>query len=313
MSSPPPIPLLTTPALRALTQADSLPAVVSVRNLSALLLRGATDAWDRPLRPQPLLISSEIAFTEPFDTASATDKLGSDTIHYGNLSKSLLDTVNTYFSPTSTAAAIPGEPQESEWDALLVLNQLFLDLTGSGLDGANPASDDDGAGVQTKKPGFLEKSLGRIGLLTVSLTLPKASLLGEGVCLTASAGFDAEGKMTARALGLEVRRLRIPTLVGVNPNEREARQMLVVSVGVEGVRVRGDRYVRVEGAVVKALEESSFETLEALGAHLIDKVEETFVNGEDYTVWVRMEKPIAVPLAECPVVEVRRVVKDYHR
>lgn len=53
--------------------------------------------------------------------------------------------------------------------------------------------------------------------------------------------------------------------------------------------------------------------MEALGAHLIDKVEEVFVNGEDYTVRVKIEKPIAVPLAECPVVEVRRVVQDYYR
>ncbi|KAK4181609.1 hypothetical protein QBC36DRAFT_317442 [Triangularia setosa] len=187
----------------------------------------------------------------------------------------------------------------------MVLNQLWVDLTGGSLDGQQQRDD--------KERGFLKGSLSRIGLLSVTITLPKASLLGEGVSFTASAGFDNQGKMTARSLSMEIKRLRVPTLVGVNPNEREARQMLVVSVTIDGVSVRGDRYGRVEAGVVKALEESSFETLEALGTHLIGKVEEVFVNGADYTVKVRVEKPIAVPLAECPVVEVRRIVKDYYR
>lgn len=124
-----------------------------------------------------------------------------------------------------------------------MLNQIFVHLTGLSIDGVR------GDGTP-----FLGGSLDRIGFLGVKLTLPKASLLGEGVSLTASAGFDNTGKMTARALGMEITRLGVPTLVGVNPNEREARQMLVVTVGIEGIKVRGDRYVRVEKAVVKVSE-----------------------------------------------------------
>ncbi|KAK0748178.1 hypothetical protein B0T21DRAFT_406716 [Apiosordaria backusii] len=301
-------PLLTTAHLRSLTQADSLPAVVSVRNLSAVLLRAARDGWNRPLRPQPVFISAEIAFREPFDSASQTDKLGHDTIHYGNLSKALLDTVEFYFGPGATAAIDhEGKAEEGAggWDAQLVLNQMWFDLTGTTLDGREEG---DKGGRS-----FLGGSLSRIGLLSVTITLPKASLLGEGVGFTASAGYDEQGRMSARALSMEIKRLRVPTLIGLNPNEREAKQMLIVGVTIEEVNVRGDRYTRVEGTVVKALEESSFETLEALGTHLIDEVEKVFVNARDYTVKVRMEKPIAVPLAECPVVEVRRVVKDYYR
>ena len=69
------------------------------------------------------------------------------------------------------------------------------------------------------------------------------------------------------------------------------------------------------------MEKSSFETLEALAAHVADKILGDFRipgNGGDddqssrtttrdrgWQVGVRLEKPIAVPFAECPVVEVR--------
>ena len=62
------------------------------------------------------------------------------------------------------------------------------------------------------------------------------------------------------------------------------------------------------------MEDSSFETLEALGACIADRVLSVFhpsnqelsdVDGSGWQVHVRMEKPTAVPLADCPIVEVR--------
>ncbi|KAK4196367.1 hypothetical protein QBC40DRAFT_287389 [Triangularia verruculosa] len=312
MSEQPSIPLLPTTTLLSRAQQQQqqqhqqptdFPAVIRVQNLATTLLTASHDAWNRPNRLQPCLLSCSISFKHPFSSASSTDTLaGGDTIHYGILSSTIRDTVETNFGPSSrhstTAEGGSGTTTQT------VLAKIWQDLTTTSYNGT-PS--------QVKKPGLLSPSLERIGLLSVTVTLPRASLLGEGVSFTASAMYNGAGEMEARAMEMNINRLRVPTLVGLNENEREARQMLVVSVGVDGVAVEGDKYFVVERAVVKALEESSFETLEALGAHLMDKVEEVFVNGRDYTVHVKMEKPIAVPTAECPVVEMRRVVKDYYR
>jgi len=53
------------------------------------------------------------------------------------------------------------------------------------------------------------------------------------------------------------------------------------------------------------MEESSFETLEALGAHLAERVLASKWHEDSWQVLIRMEKPTAVPMADCPIVEVR--------
>jgi hypothetical protein len=92
-----------------------------------------------------------------------------------------------------------------------------------------------------------------VRVLTVTVGLPKASLLGEGVSVTASAVFDEAGRgvMEARAMALEVKGLRVPTLVGVNANERLARQFVVVTVTVEGLTTKEDIYTEIEAEVVR--------------------------------------------------------------
>lgn len=61
------------------------------------------------------------------------------------------------------------------------------------------------------------------------------------------------------------------------------------------------------------METSRFETLEALGAHLSRTLQLGFkpdpkdlVSGDEgWQIKLSMEKPTAVPFAECPVVEMR--------
>lgn len=64
------------------------------------------------------------------------------------------------------------------------------------------------------------------------------------------------------------------------------------------------------------MEKSSFETLEALGAHLTKTImsdlkpnpEELYTGEEGWQVKIAMEKPTAVPFADGPVIEVRASV-----
>lgn len=61
------------------------------------------------------------------------------------------------------------------------------------------------------------------------------------------------------------------------------------------------------------MEASSFETLEALATNIANKILSDFRIGDDpksmkergWQVKVALEKPIAVPFAECPMVEVK--------
>lgn len=61
------------------------------------------------------------------------------------------------------------------------------------------------------------------------------------------------------------------------------------------------------------MEQTSFETLEALGAHLADKIMgdfrprlgQLYSGPHGWQIRISMEKPTAVPFADCPVVEVR--------
>lgn len=61
------------------------------------------------------------------------------------------------------------------------------------------------------------------------------------------------------------------------------------------------------------MEASSFETLEALGAHVADKILSDFKIGDSpktarergWQVKICLEKPIAVPFADCPAVEIK--------
>lgn len=218
---PPLTPTLPHPLLLL---AGSPPSSVSLRNLqttTSLL----PDAWNRPRKLQPLLLSASVWFQHPFPTTSAADALSTtDTVHYGNLAKALL-------------AALPSTGET--WIGGLVCDVLFPGLTGEMLSGAG-----EGGGGK-----LVDLRGGGVRYLSLTARLPKASLLGSGVSFTLSVAPGAGKYATA----LAVEGVRVPVLVGVNENERGARQVVEVTVTVEGVDVGGkggDWFTRLEGVVV---------------------------------------------------------------
>ncbi|KAK3953191.1 Dihydroneopterin aldolase-domain-containing protein [Pseudoneurospora amorphoporcata] len=291
------------------SQAGEPCAAVSVRNLSTNLY-AASDAWGRKCTaaPQPCLISAQVHFKQPFGTAAANDQLGADTVHYGNLSKAILERMKRFTVPReqqqqqqqqSTSSGGTGGSDSSTFTLAYVIHDLWVGLTGWAHFGS----------VKEEERPFLD--LSTVKFLSLTVTLPKASLLGDGVSMTCSQFFkNGPGdKMRENPISasLKIHNLKVPTLVGVNPHERRAKQFVTTSVNVERYFRMDDYYSELERLVVKALDESSYETLEALGAHLADKILEPD-HKKDHTKWqvhIRMEKPTAVPLADCPIVEVR--------
>ncbi|KAI2618485.1 hypothetical protein GGR54DRAFT_640608 [Hypoxylon sp. NC1633] len=331
----PPAPLVS--AWRARADAGEPAAVVRVRNLQGAIPVGR-DAWGRAGKLQPVLLSSEISFAAPFsgasDPASAsgdTDKLDAGTVHYGNLSKTLLGGLEVWgqgggggggdkaktvgAQGGSGSGSGGGTPRTAD-----VFELLWVRMTGRVVDGSRVA-------LPLDQLPFLDAA--KLRSLELAVHLPKASLLGAGVSLTTTASFrpknegEGEGErggeegasrnpLRSYSRCLRIRGLHVPTLVGVNSNERTAKQMLVADIDIDRFDVADDIHSELEKIAVETMEGSSFETLEALATLVANKILSDFRIGDDpapmkergWQVKVCLEKPIAVPFAECPAVEV---------
>ncbi|TGJ82551.1 hypothetical protein E0Z10_g6199, partial [Xylaria hypoxylon] len=249
--------------------------------------------------------------------ASARDAVNAETVHYGNLSKTLLGGMKLFSVPSSSSEKAK-TASDKEGDSGVphtadVFEILWVKMTGRVVDGSRVA-------LPLDQVPFLDAT--RLRSLALTIHLPKASLLGSGVSLTTTACFADAGDLAGEekrnplrsyARSLRLHGLHVPTLIGVNSNERTAKQMVVVDVEIDRFDVREDIHPELERVVVETLESSSFETLEALGTHIANQILDEFRIGDSpqtmrergWQVRVCLEKPIAVPFADCPSVEVR--------
>lgn len=220
------------------TAAGEAHTTIRVRNLQTTIKLGR-DAWGRAGKVQPVLISVKISLRRPFETASEEDSVNASTIHYGTLSKAILEAVGAFNVTTG----------------LSTLRQ-FLDylvgyLTSFTLDqksDANPTNFNDWKPV-------LDTYM--IRLLELKITLPKASLIGTGVSLVGSCLYPSSNHGHSRGvadhydIGLGLHGLRIPTLIGVNSNERLAKQIVVADIEIDQWTTEKDLYPELEDVVVK--------------------------------------------------------------
>ncbi|QUC17911.1 uncharacterized protein UV8b_02152 [Ustilaginoidea virens] len=275
------------PSRELLVAAGESPATIRVNNIRGVV-QGPRDAWGRRNRPQPVSVSVTVCMSEGFGATPAGDALASDTVHYGLLSKAVLSTL-----------ARLGADQNPDRAAGLtlpdVVQRVWADLTG--LDDAS------GAGAAA----FLNLSCVRS--LEVTARLDKATLQGDGVSL-ARAGVFAQSELVMRGSTLKLHGLRVPALIGVNGNEREARQAVVADVAVERFDEAHDAYCDLETVVVKVMTDSAFETIEALvadlAAHITAHLVGSYGRCKDEHGWhlrIGVEKPIAVVFADAPCVE----------
>lgn len=309
-----PAPLLSTWAVSA--AAGEPIAVVRVRNLQGTVPVGR-DAWGRPDKAQPALLSTEVSFSQPFGAASATDTVSAETAHYGNLSKNLLASLGAFAQqaspPTKVAATSEGidNGKPSSGD---VFELLWVGLTGRVVDGSARA-------LPLDRLPFLDTD--RLRGLSLTVLLPKASLLGSGVSTTVTACFKNAGEqeeeekggnpLQSYARSLRIHELRVPVLIGVNDNERRAKQMVVADVEIDKLDVTRDIHPELESVITETMSASSFETLEALGALVAGKILDEFKIGDDpktgrergWQVKIALGKPIAVPFADSPEVVIK--------
>ncbi|KAL7798583.1 hypothetical protein V8C37DRAFT_368389 [Trichoderma ceciliae] len=281
------------------------PAVVRVRNLQTSI-EGPSDAWNRKGRPQPLSVSASVMLKEAFDTSSTADKVAADTVHYGLLSKAIMASLEGQ-GQLYPATEGPGDGAgASQFSSLRdVVNTIWGDLTGQDGCGRSNATDEE-----QEVTSFLKAST--IRCLELTVHLPKASLLGGGVSLTRIAlfGRDGESRPQPRGMSLKIHDLRVPTLIGVNDNERMAKQVVVATIEIDKYNIDEDVFTMIEAEAVEVMSQSSFETLEALAntlafrlASYLHSSQAGSMNRKGWPIKIALEKPIAVVLADAACVQ----------
>lgn len=206
-------------------------STIRVQNLQSVVEVGR-DAWGRTGKVQPILISATVSLREPFDKASTDDSVNnSSTVHYGILSKAILDAVESF------------SLKEPDHTLRALLSHILRHLTGRGLDAGEFTSN------RVNSSFVLEGAA--LKSLEIKLTLPKASLIGSGVVLSGTVLYAGSGNAEAHSSSLKLCGLRIPTLIGVNPNERLAKQIVVTNIELDLWSATSDLYNELEEVVVK--------------------------------------------------------------
>jgi len=214
-------------------------ALIRIRNLQSTARIGV-DAWGRPNKSQPILVSVEVSLAQPFAESSSTDKVETDTVHYGRLSKAVLATLRE----VDTAAAA-GDGAAVSLRRLLDI--IWWELASVGVDGS-PAP-----GAVDVEKAFL--NLSGVRYLSVTLHLPKATLSGGGVSLTGTSLFEMGPlgpEVDVYGVCLQLHKLQVPTLIGINTNEREAKQLVIADIKIDKFIETTDVYPALEKAIHKA-------------------------------------------------------------
>lgn len=224
------IPLLSTWEAK---QAIGEPvAVIRVQNLQAFLDVG-DDAWGRSGILKPVLLSAVVTLREAFRLASANDAVNKSTVHYGILSKKIIEASGIYQQVRDSTS----EPR----DLKHVLDRISSFLTQYTLDGTKVT----GLGTAILSPETIKS-------LELEVTLPKASLNGKGISFRGIAVYsENEPSPNAYAMTLKIKELYIPCLIGVNSVERNAKQMVIANVELDRCVGPNIEYYKIEELVVK--------------------------------------------------------------
>ncbi|KAK8215723.1 Dihydroneopterin aldolase-domain-containing protein [Phyllosticta capitalensis] len=255
---------------------------VAVRNLS-LVANAGFDIWGR-MKEQPLQVSVTLALRSPFNSAAKDDKVDSSTVHYGTLSKTVLSAI----SKASSGGWL------DDWTLGSVISAAIVEAV-----------------PETNKT--LESS-------AIDVCFPKGSTLGTGTGASWKIFYrppnqiDDERTLVKVAPCVYLRDVHVPTLIGVNSNEREKKQAVVLNVWIDhtGYFHYGKNHCDLESELVEIMEKSSYETLEALAEQLALHCSSTIgpivpirLEGSP-RVRIRLEKPSAVPFADAPMIEISR-------
>jgi len=216
---------------RVAQEAGEAQAVIRVRNIQTSLIIGK-DAWGRESKQQPVLISIAVSLRKAFESASNEDAVTQSTVHYGSLTKAIMGKCDQWNKAPIDARTLKE-----------LLLGLVRELTHRSFTGETVSW------IESGQP-LLAPSI--LKALEIKIMLPKASLTGNGVSHTCNIAYsDAEDGPAIHNTVLELHDLRILTLIGVNLNERLAKQIVIANIEIDRWLPLRDCYNELEEIVTK--------------------------------------------------------------
>ncbi|KAK9375764.1 Dihydropteroate synthase-like protein [Lipomyces chichibuensis] len=244
------------------------PDVISVRELTLKTRKAGLDTWHRAGRNQPVTVDAWVR--APVAVAGISD-LVSESVHYGTLSKAITKVVegNDDAAEDCTPRKLAAEVVSSAFGIGAEYVRVRLTFPKKLLRA-------DSAGVEIAKHKYTP-----YGSDPVTVDVDEKAFI-EGL----------------HAFGI----------IGVNPWERVEKQEVVVGVEVHGPGSGDIDIVRVADDVANVVENTSYQTIEALVTALtrflcVEKALEK--------VTVRAEKPRAIAFARGPAVKITRSRRYY--
>ncbi|KAK5165772.1 uncharacterized protein LTR77_008695 [Saxophila tyrrhenica] len=276
--------------------------MVQVKNLMLPYSINAPNVWNQ-IKEQPGFATVSVFFRNGFNSTEGQDDL-SESIHYGNLAKA---------------------------------------IRGSNPGGGTPAEVLAGVEHLVREMGRRPDGRNVVESTVTELHLPKASMTGDEISFTwiqkDVRDHGREKFETVRRL-FSIHDMRLMTLVGMNKNEREAKQPVIASLEFDYVAVNAQQpenrqpfpegdVLRIEYlltkvrhhtyssrsqalTVYKLIEDSKFETLELMAQRAITLLSRDFWD-RGYgspSVRLRLEKPKAITFADAAVVELYVPARD---
>lgn len=149
---------------------------------------------------------------------------------------------------------------------------------------------------------------------TIELRLPKASTTGDAFIFSQTFRYHDDDSPALQRASLSIPGMQLMALIGINDFERMAKQRIVASLSLDYFDLQvnlGHKVFLIDEAgdleryVVKIIENSDFETLEALASCVTRRVGEKFseLGYGNATIKMRLEKPKAIAFADAAVVE----------
>ncbi|KAI9221929.1 Dihydropteroate synthase-like protein [Blastocladiella britannica] len=276
---------------------DPLDRIV-VRDLQLRNLVGV-DNWERS-RPQPLRVS--LAVKARTATAGRHDHLLADTVNYGALARAVAE-----FAESEDASP----SFRSMEDLAVAIARLALTKFG-GRRGAREVA------VDIAKPrALLHAECAGVRVVRTEADVSVASPLSPSVTAAPAVvdGINGDNARAADPDTIYIRGLRTSAILGINPWERDEKQLVVVHLELRpATRVRGAgstheavprayNYRHIAARVQAAVEASSFRTIEALCHHIAWLLLDTI---GVHACTVSVEKPSALVFAESAGITVVR-------
>lgn len=150
----------------------------------------APDIWGSE-KNQPAVASIHLILRDGFGSAASIDALDHNTIHYGQLAKHV----------------------QSKCSKVAKLQEVF-------------------DAIKSEIVGMARRADGssKVAYTAIELTLPKASMYGEGVGIISTLKLDGNGHLSLLQRNFVLMDLKIMVLIGVNDNERTKKQPVMVNL-----------------------------------------------------------------------------------